>query len=106
MEVKQFIKNPSDYVVDFWNMADIINYSLCTSVILMDAFNAEISTIRPTASVCVIILWIKMFYFLRVFETTSRLIRMIIEIINDMKNFLIVLSIGIMGFANGFYILS
>lgn len=46
-----------------------------------------------------------MFYFLRVFETTSRLIRMIIEIVNDMQNFLIVLTIGIIGFSGGFYIL-
>lgn len=46
-----------------------------------------------------------MFYFLRVFETTSRLIRMIIEIVNDMQNFLIVLVIGIIGFSGGFYIL-
>lgn len=34
------------------------------------------------------------------------MVRMIFEIIDDMKNFLIVLGIGIIGFANGFYILS
>lgn len=72
----------------------------------MDIAGVSVDTIRPIAAVCVIILWIKLFYFLRVFETTSRLIRMIMEIVNDMKNFLIVLLIGILGFANGFYIIS
>mgnify|MGYP001578288496 CR=1 FL=1 len=87
-------------------MTDLINYILCSTVIIMDIANANIDAIRPIAAMGVIILWIKLFYFLRVFETTSRLIRMIMEIVNDMKNFLIVLVIGILGFANGFYIIS
>jgi hypothetical protein len=105
-EMKQVINNPGDYFQDFWNMADMINYTMCTSVIILDSIGAHITLIRPIASICVIILWIKLFYFLRVFESTSRLIRMIIEIVNDMKNFMVVLIIGILGFANGFYILS
>lgn len=31
---------------------------------------------------------------------------MIIEIVNDMKNFLMVLTIGIIGFSGGFFILA
>lgn len=52
-----------------------------------------------------IILWIKLFYFLRVYDSTSQLIRMIIEIVNDMKNYLIVLTIGIVGFTGGLFIM-
>jgi hypothetical protein len=106
VESIQFLKEPRGYFTEFWNACDIVNYNLCLLVILMDASNAEVAMIRPIASICVIILWIKLFYFLRVFESTSKLIRMIFEIVNDMKNYLIVLSIGIFGFANGFYILS
>jgi hypothetical protein len=60
---------------------------------------------RFFAALSSLLLWIKLFYFLRTFESTARLIRMIIEIINDMKNFLIVLLICICGFTNGFYII-
>ena len=61
--------------------------------------------LRPLASFALIVLWIKLFYFMRVFESTSQLIRMIIEIVNDMKNFLIVLLIGIIAFTGGLYIM-
>jgi len=105
VEAVQFIKTPKEYFTSFWNITDLFSYSLCIMVVLFDRFNVKSSVNRPIASVCLIILWIKLFYFLRVFESTSRLIRMIIEIVNDMKNFLIVLMIGIVGFSGGFYIL-
>ncbi len=61
--------------------------------------------VRPIASLCLIVLWGKMFYFLRLFETTSDFIRMIIEIVRGMMNFLIVLSFAIIAFASSFYVL-
>jgi len=60
---------------------------------------------RAITSLCVIILWIKFFYFLRIFDQTATLIRMIVEIVNDMKNFLIVLIVAIIGFSQGYYVL-
>lgn len=107
VEIIQFIKDPSDYFKSFWNFSDLFSYTLCLLVVIFDRIpSVPASVNRPIASVCLIILWIKLFYFLRVFESTSRLIRMIIEIVNDMKNFLMVLTIGIIGFSGGFYILS
>ena len=75
------------------------------AVLFFEAFSFSRYLLRPTATVCFIVLWIKMFYFLRVFESTSQLIRMIIEIINDIGNFMIVLLIGVIGFAGGLFIL-
>ena len=66
-------------------------------------FNKQI--LRPLASITLIILWIKLFYFLRVYDSTAQLIRLIIEIVNDMKNFMIVLFIGIIGFTGGLFIM-
>lgn len=105
MEFIQFKTNPADYFVSFWNLTDLISYSMCLIVVIFDRTPVPNVVNRPIASLCLIVLWVKMFYFLRVFETTSRLIRMIIEIVNDMTNFLIVLTIGILGFSGGFYIL-
>jgi hypothetical protein len=61
--------------------------------------------LRPLASFALIILWIKLFYFMRVFESNSQLIRMIIEIVKDMKNFLIVLLIGIIALTGSLFIM-
>jgi hypothetical protein len=73
--------------------------------IILDVFGVYKGLLRPVAAIAFIILWIKMFYFLRVFDATQRLIRMIIEIVNDMKNFLIVLLIGVLAFTGGLYII-
>lgn len=99
------LKAPKDYFSSFWNLADLLNYSLCMATLLFDTFDMSRHVLRPVAALCLIVLWIKMFYFLRVFDSTSKLIRMIIEIVNDMTTFLIVLLIGVLGFAGGLFIL-
>ena len=50
-------------------------------------------------------MWVKLFYFLRIFFSTAHLIRMIIEIISDMKYFLLILMLAILAFTNAFHIL-
>lgn len=61
--------------------------------------------LRPIASSTLIIVWVKLFYYMRAYDSTSQLIRMIIETVKDIRYFLFVLLIGIVGFAGGFYIL-
>ena len=105
VEAKQLIRDPGDYVTSFWNLSDLISYLMCLAVIVFDQLGVPKTLLRPTSAICLIVLWIRMFYFLRVFESTARLIRMIIEIVNDMKNYLVVLFIGILGFTGGLFIL-
>ena len=66
----------------------------------------SIQSTRALASVAVLIMWMKLFYFCRIFDLTAGLVRMIVEITKDMSNFLFVLTIAIFGFANCFYLLS
>mmetsp|Transcript_19002 Transcript_19002/g.13799 ORF Transcript_19002/g.13799 Transcript_19002/m.13799 type:complete len:251 (+) Transcript_19002:4679-5431(+) len=47
-------------------------------------------------------MWLKLMYFLRIFENTGYLVRMIIVVIVDMKSFLIVLMIGLVAFGDSF----
>lgn len=105
IEARQCMVDFFDYFSSFWNLTDLLSYSLCLFVVILDVFNFEKTVLRPLASIALIILWIKLFYFMRVYESTAQLIRMIIEIVNDMKNFLIVLFIGIIGFTGGLYIM-
>ena len=71
VEAKQFFLEPTEYFSEFWNIADLLNYVLCLCVILFDVFSISYDILRPVSTLCFIVLWIKMFYFLRVFKSTS-----------------------------------
>ena len=51
-------------------------------------------------------MWFKLFYLLRLFFKTAFLVRMILEIVNDMKMFVFVFLLAIGAFAHGFFLLS
>lgn len=50
-------------------------------------------------------LWIKLFYFFRIFESTAVLVKMIGHIMQDIGSFLMMLGISILAFSNCLYIL-
>jgi hypothetical protein len=56
-------------------------------------------------SLAVFALWLKLFYFMRLFKPTSSFIRMILEMFVDIKIFLFIFFCAIFGFANSFMIL-
>jgi len=51
------------------------------------------------------VVWMKLFYYLRIFRPTSSFIRMIIEMFKDISVFLLIYFIGILSFATLYYIL-
>jgi hypothetical protein len=51
------------------------------------------------------VIWLKIFYYLRIFRPTSSFIRMIVEMFKDIRVFLLIFFIGIFAFANFYYIL-
>jgi hypothetical protein len=93
------------YISSIINYIDLIINLFCFMVVVLDVMGDMQSILRPIASMTLIIVWIKLFYYLRAYDSTSQLIRMIIEIGKDIRYFLLVLFIGIFGFAGGFYIL-
>lgn len=99
------LKLRGEYFRSGFNVADFVVYTLCLIVVLLSVFQVNNDVARPIATICIIFLWMKMLTFLRVFDTTSRLIRMIFEIVGDMGNFMIVLVIGLFAFTCGFVIL-
>ena len=61
---------------------------------------------RCLGSCAVLIIWFKLFYFLKLFYPTASLVRMIIEIVKDMWAFVLVLGIAMVGYGLAFYVLS
>jgi len=51
------------------------------------------------------LLWLKLFYYMRLFKPTSAFIRMIIEMFKDIRIFIFIFFIAILGFANFYYVL-
>jgi len=60
---------------------------------------------RIWQSIAAFFMWLKMLYFMRIFESTGYLIRMIIEVMFDMKEFLLVFIITTVAFGNSFYLI-
>jgi hypothetical protein len=105
VEIRHLMKLKIEYITNLLNYIDMIINLLCLSVYMFDWMGDMQNYLRPVASSTLIIVWFKLFYYLRAYDSTSQLIRMIIEIVKDIRFFLLVLFIGIFGFAGGFYIL-
>ena len=71
----------------------------------MNFSGASFEDTNRVAAISVLVLYFKLFYFLRIFYSTAYLVRMIIEIMWDMKVFVGVLMIATAAFGNAFYIL-
>lgn len=75
-------------------------------VIVLSVTNMQPPALRTFTAIAALLMWIKLFYFLRLFNSTSALIRLIVQTIKDMVAFFAVLLIALFGFANAFYILN
>lgn len=60
---------------------------------------------RRVGSTVILLLWVKFFYFLRIFAPTAAFIRMITEVGKDMTIFSFIYLIGIITFANTYFML-
>jgi hypothetical protein len=53
-----------------------------------------------------LLLWAKLFYYLRMLDSTNYLARMVVEVIKDMQVFLLLLFLMIIAFSDAFYSLA
>jgi len=105
VESRQIIFHGFDYIFSFWNLLDMFSVIMNTTVVIMALSGAKFEDTNRVAAISVLVLYFKLFYFLRIFFATAYLVRMIIEIMLDMKFFVTVLMIATIAFANAFYIL-
>ena len=103
------LKDPSEYFMSkgfLWNFLDLISSFLVisTSIAVLGGFDIGRYILVIGGMACFFI-WLKIFYFLRIFRPTSSFIRMIVEMFKDIKVFLLIFFIGIFAFANFYYIL-
>ncbi len=99
-----------EYMSDFWNYFDVIPVLLVIVVVStkLSVFYSEDFTFSPhnflytIHSLASLTMWLKLLYFLRLFEQTGYLIRTLLGVFYEMKVFLLILSIVYMGFGEAF----
>ena len=79
---------------------------LNTAMVICDLSGLEEHVVRAIFSVAVLFMWFKVFYLLRLFFRTAFLVRMILEIVYDMRWFLFVLLLAVGAFGHSFWLLS
>ena len=105
-EVRQIIFHKLMYFTSVWNVADLSTLILNSVILIGDLAGLRERYIVTLSGISVLMVWLKLFYFGRIFLSTAAMIRMILEIVADMKYFLLVLLLAIAGFGNCFFILA
>jgi hypothetical protein len=105
LEGRQILLLKFSYFFELWNWLDISSNALNIAFIACDLSGVEPLVCRPLGAMAVGLIWIKLFYFLRLFSPTSNMIRMIFECCYDMGSFGFVLALAMIAWGNVFFIL-
>jgi len=112
VEFKQIIDDPNEYIKDYWNWIDMISQILNLTFLIMffmdvSSWNENLhgDSMRSVGAVACFLLWIKVFYWMRLFAPTAHFITLIFQTIADVKIFTLMLVIILFAFANFFYII-
>lgn len=105
IEIYQFTQGPTENLKSFWNLFDCLSIIFNYALIIMALTDADVDSSDAIAVIAVFIMWIRLFYLLRVFAYTSYLVNMIISIVWNMKYFMLAFLLSTVAFGNCFYIL-
>lgn len=110
-EAKEWRRDGWNYLKDPWNYLDL-SITILTQV-YMGQFMSDlwfergifsVTAIRTMGGMVVFLLWIKMFYWLRLFSSTAYFIKLILNTIFDLRNFFILILIIMASFITMFYV--
>jgi hypothetical protein len=114
-EMRQILnEGPLMYFSSFWNYIDTVPLfgiyimAIFSFVEIIISSNQSIQDDyqRIIVSIVVLFMWFKLLYFFRLFDSTSYLIRIIVTVVLDMKNFFLVFVFMNIGLGNAFLVLS
>jgi hypothetical protein len=107
IELSQISRQKSDYFKDVWNILDLLSLGLCgvTYAGMMLSYFDE-KTFNVLAAFATLSLWFKTFYWIRMFQEFGVFVRIITEIVADIKIFTIMLIFTVAGFASTMYFLN
>jgi hypothetical protein len=109
VEIMQMIFHKAEYFQSFWNILDLLVVVMQPIIVILnvlDPSDESDALIRPLMSICLTIFYTRFFYFLRIFDASGPLVAIIVEITAEIKVFILIFLMGIVGFGTSFYILS
>jgi hypothetical protein len=105
LEVSKIIYSYKSYLMSFWNIISLISLVLNFFVVTADLSGMGERTLLPPMAIAVLLMWIRFFYFGRVFLSTAWMVRMIYSVIKEIGYFLLIFFLMVIGFANVFFII-
>jgi hypothetical protein len=106
LELLYIKKKKLKYFSTIFSYVNIITIGLAIATVVIDMTGTRERVFIPVAALGVIFMWLKLFFFGRIINSTSTIVRMILEISKDMVPFLLLVIIVILGFTNGLYIIA
>ena len=67
LECRQIYNQKLSYFNSFWNDLDITSFALNIAFVVCDLTNVDVAKTRPLGATAIFLMWIKLFYFLRLF---------------------------------------
>jgi heme/copper-type cytochrome/quinol oxidase subunit 4 len=89
-----------------WNIINISSLILNAFVVIADLSGLKERNLVPCLAIATLLMWFRLFYFGRMSSRTAGMVRMIYSVFTKIGNFLIILLIMVLGFANIFFIMS
>ena len=112
MESLEMKDNTFDYLCDYWNFFDMCN--LVTNGLFLWALNSSLlfdiryeeHWVRKIGGISCFFLWIKVFYWMRLFQSAAHFLNLITETVVEIKMFSIMLCIIMLAFGSFFFVLN
>jgi len=89
-----------------WSVIDTCSLLLNLAYIVCDFCGVSQYKLRAMASIAIILIWIKSFYFFRIFDETAPMVRMVLVIIRNIRWFILIFFVCILAFAQSYYLLN
>jgi len=109
-ELGQIIRDGvGTYFLQGWNYLDVASIVLNTFLLCDLHLELDYLNMEDTVLVCfvaVFILWYKLIYWFRLFESTSFYIKLIVETIKSIEYFIIIFVVFLLAFSNAIFILN
>ena len=101
-----------DYFNDYWNCIDACSISCNFIFLMMCTFNFSfeneywtLEVIRTFGAFSCFFMWIKVFYWMRLFSSLAYYVKLIQQTISDSMPFMLMVAIIIFSFANFYYVI-
>ena len=113
LELSSLIEDKLEYFSDAWNCLDFIsislNFTFLSSATFCQVFEIWVIScedFRLIGAYACFFMWCKMFYWMRLFESTAYYVTLIVQTISDCMTFMLMILIILLAFGNFFMVIN